>query len=542
MYGMVKLVKAGLVTLSAAALTAGSIGVSAADSRPPAGTPATVTADALPTWQLDGVVWASVTVGNNVYVTGSFSRARPPGAKAGDPREVAAANIFAFDIRTGKPLPKFKHALNGQGLAITASPDGKAIYVGGDFTTADGDPHQHVASYSLVTGNLRKSFTARASSRVNALAATDTTLYLGGVFGGVNGASRSRLGAVTSAGKLTSWVPTADSTVQAMVVTRGRVIVGGHFTRLNGEPNYGMGAIDAATGRTGVWKANKAIRAAGEDGAIMSLAADGDRVYGSGYSYATEDSHFEGTFAADPADGSVQWVNDCHGDTYGVHPVGRVLYSVGHAHDCEWIGAFKDTSPRTFHRSLAFDTLTSGKKNKGPDDYDWDYSKYDHSNLLHWYPDLGAGSVTGQLQAAWTVTGNRSYIALGGEFPSVNGVAQSGLTRFAVSAAAPNDSGPVSTRAQLKPTATAAGGGKVTISWRATWDRDNRKLTYKVFRDGSSSPFTTLTKNSSFWQRGTMSVTDSGRKKNSKHTYRVQAVDPLGNTKMSLPSATVTVK
>ena len=54
-----------------------------ADTSPPSGTLPTVSNDALPTVQIDGVVWAQVTVGNTVYVTGKFQHARPAGTPAG---------------------------------------------------------------------------------------------------------------------------------------------------------------------------------------------------------------------------------------------------------------------------------------------------------------------------------------------------------------------------------------------------------------------------------------------------------------------------
>ena len=55
-----------------------------ADSAPvPPVTVSTVTADSLPTAQINGVVWDQVIVGKAVYVTGSFSQARPAGAAAG---------------------------------------------------------------------------------------------------------------------------------------------------------------------------------------------------------------------------------------------------------------------------------------------------------------------------------------------------------------------------------------------------------------------------------------------------------------------------
>ena len=42
-----------------------------------------VTADGLPTVQVDGVVWSQAIVGNTVYAGGSFANARPAGAAPG---------------------------------------------------------------------------------------------------------------------------------------------------------------------------------------------------------------------------------------------------------------------------------------------------------------------------------------------------------------------------------------------------------------------------------------------------------------------------
>ena len=69
-------------------------------------------------WQINGVVWSQVVVGNTVYVTGSFTQARPPGVAAGGAGSVAANNIFAYDVTTGNRVASFNHPLNAQGLVI----------------------------------------------------------------------------------------------------------------------------------------------------------------------------------------------------------------------------------------------------------------------------------------------------------------------------------------------------------------------------------------------------------------------------------------
>jgi len=93
-----------------------------ADTAPPAGTPATVSADGLPTTQINGVAWSQVVVGNTVYVGGEFTSARPAGAALGT-QETPRANLLAYDIRTGELIQSFAHDLNGQVLVVAASPD-----------------------------------------------------------------------------------------------------------------------------------------------------------------------------------------------------------------------------------------------------------------------------------------------------------------------------------------------------------------------------------------------------------------------------------
>ena len=111
-----------------------------------------------------------------------------------------------------------------------------------------------------------------------------------------------------------------------------KIIAGGSFLKVNGVNGYGLVALDATTGVRKTWLINQVVRDYGETAAILSLTADNDTVYGSGYAFGGTKGYFEGVFAARPSDGKVRWLQDCHGDTYSVAPVGDVVYSVGHAH------------------------------------------------------------------------------------------------------------------------------------------------------------------------------------------------------------------
>jgi hypothetical protein len=156
--------------------------------------PVTVTADPLPTVQIDGVAWAQAVVGNTVYVAGKFTTARPAGAAAGT-RTTVRNNMLAYDIRTGELITSFAPDLNGQALAIAASPDGRRIYVGGDFSRANGEVRNRIAAYDTATGQLVSTFRPSVSGQVRAIAPTDSTVYFGGSVSAVGGASRTKMAA-----------------------------------------------------------------------------------------------------------------------------------------------------------------------------------------------------------------------------------------------------------------------------------------------------------------------------------------------------------
>ncbi|WP_216607435.1 PKD domain-containing protein [Arthrobacter sp. 260] len=498
-------------------------------------TPVTVSSDPLPTAQINGVAWQQVVVGNTVYVAGNFSTARPSGA-APNTQTVTRRNILAYNLTTGALLTGFAPTLNGQALTITAPPDGSRIYVGGDFTSVSGVNRSRIVALDPSTGAVISSFDPRIGGSVRALAATNSTVYVGGTFGSVGTASRSRLAAVqASNGALLPWNPNANNRVNALVISpdQSSVVIGGAFTTLNGSnrPGYGLGRVNATTGASQSLGVNDVIRNGGNDSAILSLSSDGTSFYGTGYIFGTG-GNLEGAFAGNWSNHSLKWVEDCHGDTYGIWASSTAVYTAGHAHYCGNIGGFPQTEPRTWWRALAFSKAVTGTATRDIYGYP-SFTGQPTPNILSWFPQLDTGTASGQSQGPWAVAGNEQYVVMAGEFRNVNNRPQQGLVRFAVSSIAPNDDGPRVSGANMNPSLAYLSAGTVRVRWTANWDRDNENLTYRVIRDrNAASPVHVVDRGSTFWQRPQLEFTDTGLSAG-QHDYRIEAYDPFGNVARS---------
>ena len=545
---VVALALAGLMVAPAPRTSADSAPQDPLDPR----TPVTVTADGLPTVQIDGVVWAQAMVGDIVYAGGSFTTARPAGAAAGT-STVSRSNMLAYDVRTGELVASFAPSFNAQVRAITVSPDRSRIYVGGDFTTIDGISHRRIAAFDAATGALLASFNPPMNYHVNALVATNTTVYAGGEFQDVGTQVRQGLAAFNAAnGALLAWTPSATGgDVWALAIDPGgtRIAVGGSFTALNGssDPGYGLGMVDTATGASLPFLANSIIRDATSYGAITTLTADADYVYGGGYTYGRAGGTWEGTFSASWTDGSVHWADDCHGDNYSLHVQGDVVYAASHTHYCENIDGIRQgaggVGSYPYYRATAFGRDVTGTVTWEPDQRRYyNFEGQPRSSMLTWYPSLNAGTYTGQAQGPWSVTGNADYVSMGGEFTRVNGRAQQGLVRFARSGLATNSQGPslYSTTYPLNVRSTEKGA--VRISWATNRDIDNDFLTYRLYRDsqGAGGLLQTRTVPANWWNPYGMGYTDTDVEPGSTHRYRVAVTDPFRNIANS-PWTEVTV-
>lgn len=509
-------------------------------------TPPTVATDALPTVQHNGVAWNQLVLGNTVYVVGKFTRVRPAGSSAGQ-NEVVRNNIVAYDLTTGALKTSFNPNLNAQAYAVAAAPDGSRLYVGGDFTSVGGTAKSRVAALDPTTGALIGGFAARTDGSVRALAATSSTVYIGGSFSSVNGTSRARLAAVRASDGLLlggfkptmTGNPNSSPRVNALQLspTGDRLVVGGNFVTLNGSdrPGYGLGMVNATTGSSLALAANNVVRNAGKDSAILSLASDGTNFYGTGYIYGTG-GNLEGSFSANWSNGAIKWVEDCHGDSYGVYPSSSAVYVAGHPHYCLNLGGYGETSPA--QRAVAFSKATTGVLTKDTRGYP-SFTGQPAPSLLNFFPQMTTGTASGQGQAAWAVAGSGKYVVYAGEFKQVNGAGQQGMVRLATSDVAPNKQGPKASGTNFTPSLSSPGAGQAKVNWTANYDYDNSDLTYTVLRDSLTTPVATITRASTWWSRPAMTFTDTGLSAGS-HSYRVRVADPFGNSQTS-PSVSITV-
>ncbi|ANS79788.1 Chitinase [Serinicoccus hydrothermalis] len=484
-----------------------------------------VTADALPTAQMNGVAWDQAVVGGTVYVGGNFSQARPAGAAPGT-NQTGRANLMSYSLSTGV-MTSWNPGANAQVRAVSGSPDGSRIYVGGDFTQVAGQSRSRIAAFNTSNGQVIGSFAPPVGYQVNDIVATDDVVYVAGSFAGVGSQERSNLAAFSASnGALLGWAPSADNQVLTLALSEddSEVLVGGHFESINGAAVRGLAKLDAQTGALLPWPV--AVSNAGPDAAINNLKVEGETVFGSGFHFGPG-GNMEGPFQLDVETGDTVWVADCHGDTYDIYP-DSVVYAVGHAHYCGNTSmGFPQYSTWRFQHSMAWTREATGTNIREVHGYaNWEGQP--SPSIVTWLPSMSIGSFTGAYQAGWTVEGNDDYVVIGGEFPRVNSQGQQGLVRFAKGTAAPRNQGPRFDGGVFAPELFAVAADKVKVSWTAGYDADDRDLTYRVVKTGTGVVHET-TAASTWWDTPALAWVDDDVTPGQSYTYSVRALDGDGN-------------
>lgn len=463
-------------------------------------------ADDLSTWQTSGLVYAVGQANGRIVAGGEFSQLRPPTGGSGTVKNVTSLAIF--DAETGVPdtcqLPALLSGGTASVRALTTSPDGNTVYVGGNFSSIGGVSVNRIAAIDPVACTVRPFRVSAVSGPVYAIAVTENTVYFGGQFTTVASQPRQRFAAVNATtGTLLPWVADVELPGRAVTVSpdRTKVVLGGDFFTVNGQASHSIGVVDADTG------ANVRNYPAGfihPNSVTKALSSDATGFYGG--NEGTGGGVFDGTFAIDWSTLNQRWRDTCLGATQAVLPYEGTLYEANHHHDCGSMNEFPDGKRMYFTAQ-----------------------KTDDPTLLGWFPTANDGTGEGigprALVVATGKTTGKKYLWAGGEFTLINGVAQQGLTRF----------GTTDTGAPPTPVvaAEALTSGAVQVRFRTVVDPDDSLLTYKVYRNGSVTPIWTGTASSLWWVRPQVTFVDTTAVPGTTYSYRVTSGDGVNVSALS---------
>lgn len=184
---------------------------------------------------------------------------------------LGTAGVAQAIIVQPHPVPTWQ--TNGRVNAIAVS--GTTVYLGGQFTSmrpagaaaGTGEvARNHVAAVSLTTGNLLP-WNPNTNGTVRALKVAGSAVYLGGAFTQVGGVSHLRIAKVAATGAgavVAAWNATATGEVFALASAGGTIYLGGGFGTVDGSARANLAAVKGADGTVLPWNP-------GTDGQVRAI-------------------------------------------------------------------------------------------------------------------------------------------------------------------------------------------------------------------------------------------------------------------------------
>jgi hypothetical protein len=348
-------------------------------------------------WQTDGKVNAIVVANGKIYIGGSFTHVRAPGAPAGG---AVRKHLAALDAHTGALKP-WNPGANDIVNTLAVKRNGKTIYAGGHFTKVHGATRLHVVAINASSSSLRP-WKANTNGKVDVIVTNKSRVYIGGTFTTLKGHTRNRLGAVSpsSSAALINWTPHASSEVYALQISANgkRIYVGGAFDHMNGKPANHLSAVKTA-GSGAIAKKFKVHPSF----PVFSLALAGPSLYvggagNGGYvaAYTFKTSHR-------------RWIAVTDGDVRAITLRQGIVYVGGHFNNYCQGGTGTGTplictSPTGRRKFLALNQATG--------------------HLTNWNP------IGNSVQGVFAIRSNKTQVMAGGSFTKVHGVNQQGFVRF----------------------------------------------------------------------------------------------------------------
>ncbi len=224
------------------------------------------TAGSLTAWNpvAAGGVQALAASADRVYVGGRFN------SIGGVPRYGLASLDASGHATAWDPIPR-------RSSVWALATKGDVIYVGGYFSSIGGQPRGNIAAVSRSTG-LATSWSPETTGVVAALAVATDTVYASGGFQFIGGQERHYIAELddsgVTTGVATAWDPKADTYALSLAVSGGTVYTGGSFTSIGGASRTGLAAL-GVSGRATPWDPGPA-------GPVFALTVSGDTVYAAG--------------------------------------------------------------------------------------------------------------------------------------------------------------------------------------------------------------------------------------------------------------------
>ncbi|MCP3975270.1 MAG: hypothetical protein GY720_12365 [bacterium] len=333
--------KATILRFGLLALIASTLSATATDAD--AASPAfSETADQI--WMTNGAgrVLSFAKGGNTVFVGGSFTGMRA----TYDGSTVTQKYVAALDMWSGELLSGFDPTVNNEVRAVAVSPDSQTVYIGGKFTSVNGETRTKVAALDATTGNVRNGWDVEIpSGNVEALAVdAGGNVYIGGSFNIVQNQGQRALAKVDGAtGALKSWdAGIGIGKVKSLLMSPDgtRLYVGTESNDENGQPILGaFHAVNPANAN-----AISGFNASAVNRPVFDISVSSDKIYlalGGGGGAAD-------ILRVSNGSRRVRYYTD--GDVQGVQVVGDRAYFAGH-----WVDDFGPTD--SFHFT-SVDTAT----------------------------------------------------------------------------------------------------------------------------------------------------------------------------------------
>jgi hypothetical protein len=192
----------------------------------------------------NGPVYSLASLTSRVYVGGTFDHI---GSGSG---EVARGNLAAVATGTGAVAP-WDPGVSGSVRALALR--GNTLYVGGEFRSVGGQPRDALAAVDVATGatlawSPNADWLGAHSVPRHGLAVLDSTVYVGGRFGWIGGASREGFAALNASdAQATCWDPGRCFVAIDIVPFGNTIYVGGFFEQMGGYPMNSLAAFSVPT-------------------------------------------------------------------------------------------------------------------------------------------------------------------------------------------------------------------------------------------------------------------------------------------------------